>query len=665
MNKNLTLYEIGLILSADNGSESIEVHTINPDKTENRLTTIINELIKNRSLSRLVFLLNLPYSDGIAAAYIFLDTKVHLSLINFTNNPELLDPLRRVLTTRYTSVTPELLTKEYYEFLMPLPMENVLIKLILDKTRGRSCCSSWTNITAIQSQHEKILSEQLKKIFPEEPLCATFLELGGVSLSIWLASIAQTATIFINLAVYNRSSDDNLSSSVIVVTLQRLILALSASSCVTTQIHFSQGLGENPEKAGKFMQVGWLMALLLGGLSAAISIFFIKPFLFAFKQPERIIETASTTFSSLAMGFFGYSLFTTNGRVLISLGKQNVYMISNIFSAILGIIAVHGFSCGAFGFPNLGSTAGYGWGFAVQTWSACIPTTIYLLLSQYCKKLKFLGTHEGVFIEVFKGLRHAFAIFFQKNSDILSACGLAIFSGLLGKEALLAENVAESYRICFGRSGGSAVANAVLSSIAKIKGNLNVVAGGKLCLSEEKLRIAISSLEKTRISGYMLSTIYGGFWLILYIAMPKILSSVFLNSQYLNDNYLMNKVTATLILSGLGQLFDDIRQVQMSNQNAHKRIKSATCIPITLNLISTLISSYIFAISCNAGVIGLEIPYAFCFALSVLAFKVVIDRDERQYSSNFFSQHINAEQTKLLVTNNDDLGKGNLRYGGI
>jgi Na+-driven multidrug efflux pump len=301
-------------------------------------------------------------------------------------------------------------------------------------------------------------------------------------------------------------------------------------------------------------------------------------------------------------------------------------------------MAVRGLAYGEFGLPNLGSTVGYGWGFAVQTWFSCIPTTLYLL-SHHRRDLDFFSIHSGILGEIWMGLKHTIPLFFQRNSDVLASFGLAIYSGLLGTSASIAENVAESYRMFFGRVGASSVASAVTAEVANVRGRLDLVLSNAIRLPHSQSRGALATISTVRNAGYVTAGVYGVTLATLYIAVPRLLSSAFLDDEQLADDGLMGKLYITLILAGVGGVLDDIRQVQMANQNASKDFKS-TYIPIFINFILMLGLSYVLAFPLDLGVVGLEAGNTCCFLISVLMLIKMISVGDRKYTKDLLQENL-------------------------
>jgi hypothetical protein len=164
-----------------------------------------------------------------------------------------------------------------------------------------------------------------------------------------------------------------------------------------------------------------------------------------------------------------------------------------------------------------------------------------------------------------------------------------------------------------------------------------LVVEGKLRIPGEQFKLAVGNLRRARLGAYLPSLVYGGTWLALYLTIPQQLASVFVSSDsaYHEHSKFSETVNSVLWISGIGQLIDDIRQVQMGDLNGRKSYGIANWLPTILNFGLMLATGYALAFSADQGAVGLETSNAAWFFVSLFAFQALISRETNRLLGSF------------------------------
>ncbi|MBA2649831.1 MAG: hypothetical protein H0U75_09620 [Legionella sp.] len=451
------------------------------------------------------------------------------------------------------------------------------------------------------------------KAFPS--LKAATLIATKQAIPLWLAMTTFTASSLVSLSLYGKHNADTLLTSVIVLTLQRVLWALTSTPLQSNLINISRAMTREPESIGKIVQAGWAFAALLGVMNALIASFAVGPLLKGFNLSDDLVSTSGDVFRAYAPGFVGYAFMDCNIKILIAFKKPLPVLLMSTLASTIGALSVYGFTNNKFGLENH-EKEGYAYGLTIQSWLLAGLLFAYLGCSDSRKTYKLFDGHSGVLGELLQNIKEGIPIFFQRNADVFGTFGLALIASILGPVALITEDIIESYRLAFGRVGINSVSLALTGLMGNQMGSIKLVLDGKLRASKEQSLAVVNNIKMLRHAGFILTTIHSGLWFVLYATIPQQLASVFVKVEYYAQYPdLERTIRDTFLISGAGQFFDDFRQTYMAEFNAGKHLAVTTIVPNIGNFGLMTGLAYLLSISLDMGAEGLETANGILFLL--------------------------------------------------
>lgn len=150
---------------------------------------------------------------------------------------------------------------------------------------------------------------------------------------------------------------DALTALSLAFSVQNLMIAVAVGTGVGVNALLSKSLGEkNFDRADKAAENGVFLAFASYIVFLIIGLFFSRPYFSMYGASQAVVEYGTDYLSVcciLSFGLFGQIIFE---RLLQSVGKTMLSMITQLVGAILNIILDPIFIYGLFGFPKLGVT---------------------------------------------------------------------------------------------------------------------------------------------------------------------------------------------------------------------------------------------------------------------------------------------------------------------
>ena len=463
---------------------------------------------------------------------------------------------------------------------------------------------------------EEVINEKFKE-FPT--LKSATLIATKQSVPLWIAMTTFTCSSLFSLSFYGKHGNDTLLTSVIILTLQRILWALTSTPLYSPLINISRAVTRDPESIGKIVHAAWLFAGLLGGTNALLSYYAVGPFLRGLGLSDDLADTSEALFRAYSPGFIGYAYMDCHIKTLIAFKKPLPILIASTFSSIVGVVAVYCITNGI-GIKNH-EKEGYAYGLSIQSWLLTLLLTIYIVASRFRKTYKLFSRHSGVLKELWLNIKEGLPIFFQRNADVFGTFSLAVLAAQIGPVALITEDIVESYRLAFGRVGINSVSQALSSLMGNQRGLIQLALDKKLNPTVEQRRSLVKNIKMLRHAGFILTSVHSAFWFMLYAAIPRQLSSLFVSEEdYQQYPGLDTTLRNTFLISGAGQFFDDFRQTYMAEFNAGKHLAVSTIIPNIGNFGVMTGLAYLLSFVLDMETEGLETANSIMFFLVTCLF---------------------------------------------
>lgn len=337
-----------------------------------------------------------------------------------------------------------------------------------------------------------------------------------------------------------------------------LIFCMGALSAVG--IHVARARGANKtEEIKSSVENGMSLALLLS-FPCMILLWYSPSFLLLMGEETRIVQDATLLLHGLMWGVPGFLLFLVFREFVSAFSLTRMVMLVCVVSIPLTFLANYVFIYGKYGFPQLG-IAGIGYAGAIIMWA------MFLSLFLYTKKQPHLKPHVTAlkwFTLEYRQLGAMLSL--GTPSGLLWVLDMGMFSlgtmmmGHFGVNTLAAHQIAmQCATIAFAVPFGLSMATALQVSHA---------AGANDYLQ----------VKRYTYIGLFLGLFISGSIALLFIFIPHLLASLFLESTETAYAEIVQLATVFLGIAALFQCFDALQTIM----NAALRGLKDTLVPMLL-----------------------------------------------------------------------------------
>jgi len=368
------------------------------------------------------------------------------------------------------------------------------------------------------------------------------------------------------------------------------VIAWSMLFSVGVVVGYTFGSGKNKE-LGLILRSGLLLGTLIS-IPVIFTMWHIGPILRLFHQQEQLVILTQKYFHGLVWGILPSIWIVCCSQFVIAIEKARVVLILSILSLILMLIPGYGLLFGVFGLPKIGM-AGMAYANAFMSWTIFILIVIYLLQNQFNKYKIFSFSKIFSWTYLKKLFTVGYPISIQYGAELTAFSLSTIFCGWISQASLAAWQIMiQLNMIIIMVPYGLAQASAVLVGQALGRNN----------------RQAIRPLG---YAGLLLGTVFMFTIALVYLFVPKLLISLYLNIH--QSAYLATVHTAVLLLAvaAFSQFFDGIRNISTGVLRGFHDTKVPMLVGIMATWVIGIPVSYTLAFIFHWGAVGVSMGFMF------------------------------------------------------
>ena len=357
------------------------------------------------------------------------------------------------------------------------------------------------------------------------------------------SQLINVASGFLCMTMLAQLGPKVLAASALIFTTELSIVVSGISILFSLSVLIGHAYGEKKYLViGNFVQQGWTLALFI---SIPIIILFlnIKKLLLLFGQTQEMSAIVDLYFQAFVWCVIPELLTVCNQQFGYGIQQKWLMVLTGLLSVLVLLGTAYVLIFGKFGFPNLG-VAGLGYARAAQNlFFFLFSTTIFCCSKRFKQYNLFhyrVHHHLNHFAQM---IRVGWPICVQMAGEMLSIFVIGIMIGWLGKTALGAFQVVNQY--CFLVIIG-------VFSLSQASGILIGEASGARQFHEVR-RLGNVSLVWVLIVTSLVAAIF--------IAIPKVLASVYLNIDDTNNAETVHYITLIFFIMAFSQMFDGLRHV--------------------------------------------------------------------------------------------------------
>lgn len=223
-----------------------------------------------------------------------------------------------------------------------------------------------------------------------------------------------------------------------------LMMVFSSPLFAISSIVSRLNVQESYLQIGGIVQQGSLFAAMLS-IPPIIIMFFIKPILDKFGQPDNIIALVDVYCRSYVWGIPAAMLLTCSQQFMLGLKKTHVVTILGVISLVVTVLLGYIMAFGKLGFTPLG-VGGLGYAQAARSWVTLLMILIFLKVKDdFIKYNLFKVRVMNHFSDLKKIIKLGWPISLHAASEYLAIFSLTLIAGSLGKNGLIAQQIASQY----------------------------------------------------------------------------------------------------------------------------------------------------------------------------------------------------------------------------
>ncbi len=212
----------------------------------------------------------------------------------------------------------------------------------------------------------------------------------GMALPLVISMLVQALYNVVDSYFVAKLSEDALKAVSLAYPIQMLMISVSVGTSIGMNSYISRKLGAGEHEAANKGAANGMMLLLLSSIVFAALGFFVRPFFKLFTDNGELVELG-TTYLRVCMWFCtGVFLQLGCERILQSMGKNNLSMITQLIGAVVNIILDPIMIFGKLGCPAFG-IAGAAYATVIGQWVGLIVALFLVLGKNHEVTLSYKG----------------------------------------------------------------------------------------------------------------------------------------------------------------------------------------------------------------------------------------------------------------------------------
>jgi len=375
------------------------------------------------------------------------------------------------------------------------------------------------------------------------------------------------------------------------VVMQSILFSIAP---ITSRAHGAQ----DHQKIGAILQQGWLIALCLM-LPTLVILWFAEPILLFLHQSPDLAAIVGEYFHVYIFAVIPMYFFSTNQMLITGVGKQHLALMATMMATVVLFAVTYPLAFGGFGLPALG-VKGVALGMVCATWTGFLCSLLYLRLKQFAAFEFFRWWIRNSFSYAKQIISIGWPIALQIGGELGCWFVITLLIGLLGSESLSARQIVVQFNI---------LTIIPIMGLSQASSILVGQAGGAKRYNE--------------VQGFGWINMGLGFMLMLvvfviYISIPKLLISVYLNPEAAANAQVVHLTTWLFALSGAILMFDSVRNIVMGALRGVYDSRYPMMISLIFMWLISLPLGSVLAFHFHMGVIGFALGNWIAIAIATL-----------------------------------------------
>lgn len=402
---------------------------------------------------------------------------------------------------------------------------------------------------------------------------------------------------FLGLLLVAMQGHDALAAAGLIFPTVTAINIIVASILLSLSSIISRAFGAGDFlKIGAVVQQGWLLSVLLM-LPSLLLLWFIKPILLAFGQDPGLVGIVQQYFHAYIWGVVPMFFNITNQQLAVGVGQQRLAMSSTLMGSLIGLAIAYVLSFGCFGLPKLG-VAGVGLGMAAQIWVGLIYLQYYFWRDRFFVQFELYRWRIRASLAYLKQIfLLGWPIMVQVGGELSSWFLMTLFIGWLGETALAAQQITGQF---------SMLVIIPVFGFAQASGVLVGQAAGAKRYEE------VGRLGRVNIGIGIVFTLIVG---LIFISMPKLLSSVYLNIHDPANAETLSLVKWLFVIAAVNLFFDSMRNIITGALRGLYDNRYPMYVSLIVIWLIGVPLGYVFAFHLHWGVFGTSIGGGIGYAI--------------------------------------------------
>jgi MATE family multidrug resistance protein len=363
-----------------------------------------------------------------------------------------------------------------------------------------------------------------------------------LSLPLIFSNLVNASSSLISMYLLSKLSVNALAAGAIITSTYGLIVMIVISILYSVSIMVGKMMGANQyTEIGPVVFAGCLIALAIG-VPLTLVMLNMTPILELLNQPHHVSILAGNYFKGVAFGLIPSLIGAAFMQFFMGVGRTKVIFYLTVIGVIVNTILSYALIFGYQSIPVMGMFGG-GLANAISAWILLVLTLIILLFTRSFSPYKLFHKDSIGFKYVSNLLRIGFPISIQYTAEILSFSVLTYMMGLIGTDALGAQQIALQ---C------STVSIMIVMAISQ---------SGSILVSQAVGKGEIKSTSKIANSAQSLGFLFMLSIALIYWFAPTALIAVYLDINNPATSGMVSLIKNILIIAAFTQIFDGGRNI--------------------------------------------------------------------------------------------------------
>lgn len=340
------------------------------------------------------------------------------------------------------------------------------------------------------------------------------------------------------------------------------------------------------EDIGGILQQGWVLGLIISAIVIIVPLS-MKTILLALGQDPVLANIAHRFFLIYAIAIPGILGLIATQQFLIAIGKQRIVLLLSIVAFFIFILLAPLFIYGAGFIPRFG-VPGLALASTIQIWIGFIICLFVCAKgSDFAPYKIFEWRIFSTFRFIKELLRIGWPITLQMTCDLLSFFVITIIVGLLGENALAANQIVTQYYILL---------------VVPI---LTMSQASSILISQARGAADYDLIKRYGNTALLLGLSFALLVALTFILFPTSLVKLYLHSHPETAS-IMRLASIILILTGFRLLFDTILEVKIGNLRGLLDTRWPMLIGVFFTWVCFIPAAYLFGVVLHFGLIGIS-----------------------------------------------------------